>query len=64
MAHVRGPFIEYECSSCGVTCQENAPRNHDRLINRIVEANTHAAKRVCAACWQPIPAGRAALEGE
>jgi hypothetical protein len=54
MAHVRGPFIEYECSVCGTTVQENAPYNMYRLVNRIAEANTIASTRICAPCWNPV----------
>lgn len=48
---VRGPFIEYECSVCGCTVQENADyADRDKLRDRIVEANQDPAKRVCAGC--------------
>jgi hypothetical protein len=47
---VRGPFIEYECSVCGCAVQESADTNRDRLMTRIVEANTYPKKRLCAAC--------------
>lgn len=53
MTHVRGPFIEYECSKCGATVQENASRDHDRLADQIAEAEADPAKRICAPCWQP-----------
>lgn len=54
---VRGPFIEFECVCCGVTVQENAPRNPDRLVDRIAEANANASTRVCASC-APTPQTR------
>lgn len=51
---VRGPFIEYECSRCARTVQENADyRNTDRLHDRIVELNNDQAKRKCASCANP-----------
>jgi hypothetical protein len=51
LGHVRGPFIEYECSVCGCTVQENADYGtRDKLRDRIVEANTNPAKRRCASC--------------
>ncbi len=46
---IRGPFIEYECTNCGCTVQENAPSSSER----IPELNAMAEKRVCAACYEP-----------
>lgn len=51
--YVRGPFIEFECSACGTTCQENAPTKHDRLVDRISQANADPSTRICAGCWNP-----------
>ena len=65
MRHVRGPFIEYECSYCGTTVQETAPRNPFRLNSRIIEANLNPERRVCAACGTAkILADRDQGEGE
>lgn len=50
MNHVRGPFIEYECTKCGRTVQENAPRDSGRLVDRIADANAKPETRICAAC--------------
>lgn len=50
MNKVLGPFIEYECSKCGREVQENAPRNPDRLVERISEANRDPQLRRCASC--------------
>lgn len=51
MNFVRGPFIEYECSKCAKTVQENAPVNAARLTDLIADKNGDAAKRVCAPCY-------------
>lgn len=48
--HVKGPFIEYACSACGATVQENAPTNRDRCVARIAEANARPETRICARC--------------
>lgn len=50
MSKVRGPFIEYECSKCSCTVQENADYSRDRLIERIAEANREPQTRCCAGC--------------
>jgi hypothetical protein len=50
---VRGPFIQYNCSSCGALVSANAPRNPDRLVDTIAELNGDVGKRVCASCWHP-----------
>lgn len=55
MSHVRGPFIEYECTKCHRTVQENAPRNADRLTERIAEANASPEALVCAGCAYVLP---------
>lgn len=47
---VRGPFLEYECSKCGRTVQENAPYNKARMIERCAEANRDPKTRRCASC--------------
>lgn len=48
---VRGPFIEYECSKCGTTVQENIDHVfRDRVIERVVEANRDPQTRRCASC--------------
>lgn len=50
-SHVRGPFIEYECSVCGCSVQENADYgDRDKLRDRVVALNTDTAKRCCAGC--------------
>lgn len=49
-SHVRGPFIEYECSRCGRTVQSNADMTRDRLHDLIVEKNNDPNKRRCASC--------------
>lgn len=53
MGRVRGPFLEYECTKCGATIQETAPRNQERLVDRIADANANPGERVCASCWDP-----------
>jgi DNA-directed RNA polymerase subunit RPC12/RpoP len=53
MGHVRGPFIEYECTKCGNTVQSSVPRNPDRLQELIYEKNKSPADRICAGCWNP-----------
>lgn len=51
MNHVSGPFILYECSKCGhYPVKESAPRNPDRLAERIAEANNKPETRRCASC--------------
>jgi hypothetical protein len=45
-----GPFLEYDCSVCGVAVKENAPRDAGRLVDRIAELNQAAGYRVCAGC--------------
>jgi hypothetical protein len=50
---VRGPFIEYECTSCGCTVSAKVSRNTDRLVDRIAELNADPRKRICASCWHP-----------
>jgi hypothetical protein len=52
-SHVRGPFIEYECSRCGRRVQENADVARDKLRDRIAEANNDRTKRLCAGCDNP-----------
>lgn len=49
-SQVRGPFLEYECSKCGRTVQENADMPRDQMRERVVEANTIPEKRRCASC--------------
>ena len=53
---VRGPFLEFECISCGATVQANAPRNPDRLVETVADMNADPTKRQCAACWNPAAA--------
>lgn len=50
MNHVRGPFIEYDCTQCGRPVQENSPLNSER----IPELNATPEKRICAACYEPV----------
>jgi hypothetical protein len=53
MSHVRGPFIEYECTACGATVQANAPRDRDKLVDEIADLNADPKQRICAGCWRP-----------
>lgn len=54
--HVRGPFIEYECTGCGTTVAANAfYRDRERLVDLIADLNANPAKRVCAGCARPTP---------
>lgn len=53
MGDVRGPFLEYECHQCGQLIKENAPRNDERLVNRIADLNNEPDKKICASCWSP-----------
>lgn len=49
-SHVRGPFIEFDCSKCGRLVQSNADLTRDRLHDLIVEKNNDPKKRRCARC--------------
>ena len=51
MNYVYGPYIEYDCVECGKVVKENAPKNKDRLEERIFEANTNPETRYCAGCF-------------
>ena len=52
-SHIRGPFIEFECSECGRTVQSNADMSRDQLHEMIVAKNNDPKKRICAGCWHP-----------
>lgn len=58
MGNVRGPFLEYECHQCGHVVKESAPRNDERLVDRIADLNNEPEKRICACCWSPLETQR------
>lgn len=53
MANVSGPFIEYDCSKCGVAVSEKVHPDPKRVKARILEAETDPDRRICASCWKP-----------
>ncbi|MGH0004663.1 hypothetical protein ACQU0X_31750 [Pseudovibrio ascidiaceicola] len=50
MSKITGPFIEYECSKCGALVQEKVMPDRQKIKERIDEAKTNPARRVCAVC--------------
>lgn len=59
MNYVRGPFIEYDCTRCGLCVRANGSRKADRLVDDIARLNSDSSMRLCAGCDRPPVIGKA-----